>query len=167
MPWDANPRLYGVSSRCGCIGMGPGLGRVLKTRLGVYGIVEPWKQKDRIQIGYGLSETQDKAKARHARAPSAPHDKRSGYEELEWYWLALREQADRSIRCMRNRGTARWAAISSSHKRRWGTAARQICETCLQAVWCDGRGVMGEAARLTANSSATAELLSYAQQGPC
>lgn len=76
MPWDANPRLYGVSSRCGCIGMGPGLGRVLKTRLGVYNIVEPWKQKDRVQIGYGLSETQDKAKARHARAPSARQTQR-------------------------------------------------------------------------------------------
>ena len=76
VPWDANPRLREVVGRCGCIGMGPGLGRVLKTRLGVYGIVEPWKQKDRIQIGYGLSETQDKAKARHARAPSARQTQR-------------------------------------------------------------------------------------------
>jgi hypothetical protein len=47
--WDANPRLREVKGRCGRIGVGPGSGRVLKRRIRVCGVDEPWKQKDRVQ----------------------------------------------------------------------------------------------------------------------
>jgi hypothetical protein len=62
VPWDANPRLPEVEGKCGCIDIGPDLERALKMRIRVCGIVELWKQEDRVQIGYGLSETQGKAR---------------------------------------------------------------------------------------------------------
>jgi hypothetical protein len=89
VPLDANPRLREVKGVCGCIGMGPGSGRVLKREVRVCSIDEPWKQKDRVQIGCGFSETQDRAKAGTTVSTAEMKKQVSGSD-----WPTLREQAD-------------------------------------------------------------------------
>lgn len=89
VPLDANPRLWEVKGVCGCIGMGPGSGRVLKREIRVCRIDEPCKQKDKVQIGCGSSETQDRAKAGTTVSTAEMKKQLSGPD-----WLTLREQAD-------------------------------------------------------------------------
>jgi hypothetical protein len=57
------------------------------------------------RIGFKL----DMVLVRHEAEPrqgTQRHRQHDGHEEMESYWLAVREQADRSLRCMHNRGTA-------------------------------------------------------------
>jgi hypothetical protein len=57
------------------------------------------------RIGFKLAMVLVRHEA-EPRQGTQGHRQHDGYEEMESYWLAVREQADRSVRCMRNRGTA-------------------------------------------------------------